>query len=476
MSQTSSSEKRYIGVDVGGTKIQATLITSSGKIIGGIRRETPRNVAPEMTQSVIEEAILELLANQSLGLKHISGVGIAVPGVVLQETGFVVVTPNMNLSGFDLGCRMKDRLNVPVAVGNDGNLGTLGECWLGSARNVDSAVGIFVGTGIGAGIVLDRRVWSGAAQGAAEIGHIVAKTPVENWRLSLGLKKNEKSGKEPPDFFKCGCGNLGCFESYASRTAIERFIREAVKSGAKSCITELCDANLSVIKSGAIAKALKANDKVVTAIMQYSAQIIGYACLTVRHMLDPEVIILGGGVIEACQQFMMPIIDSVITSDKLPVAETTRRILVSSLGDNAVVMGGVALVRSMNGANPLRQSRQNLPKYPNLRMMTNSVVHIADDPYSTDFYILPSGQIQPRTHLDKKNPDRFRLRDLQVIANEGVDLILFATSAPNNENVLSKKCHEFLYRRGIDYRILSQTEAVEVYNSVAARKSAIFHF
>ncbi len=232
---------------------------------------------------------------------------------------------------------------------------------------------------------------------------------------------------------------------------------------------------LNVIRSGAIAKALKANDPVVSAIVRYASQVIGYACLTVRHLIDPEVIVLGGGVLEACQKFMMPVIDAVVSNDQLPSAAKTRRILISSLGDDAVVLGAVALARNMGGANPLRRVKRLIPKYPTLHLMAENVIHIADVPYQEDFFVHSNASIQPRPQRPKKNPGGFRLKDLQAAARGGVDLMILATPAAG-EIALSGKCHDFLFRRGIDYRILPLDEAVQLYNSVAVRRSAVVHF
>ena len=463
--------KLYVGVDVGGTKIQASLITAPGSVIANNRRATPRDCSVEATLDAIENCVVELLQTQEMELADLATIGIAVPGVVEQETGHIVITPNMNLSDLELGQVMGDRFKVPVAIGNDCNLGTLGECWLGSGRNAKSCVGIFVGTGIGAGIVIDNQVFSGAGQAAGEIGHLVSRFPGDNWRTVLGIGKQIQS----LTLSRCGCGNYGCFETFASRTAMEHFIREAVVSGAKSSIVELCGGNLDVIKSGAIAKALKMNDKVVTTIVRYAAQVLGYTCLTVRHFFDPEVVVLGGGVIEACHKFMMPIIDAVINADQLPAAPGRRRILLSSLGDNAVVLGAVALARSMSGENPLRRGYRVLPKYPKLKLKDDGTLNVNLIPFSDDFLLLADGSVRRRPKLPKKHPDGFRLRELKTVAEGGIDLMVLATPRAGNVT-LSEKCHDFLSRRGIDYRILPTDEAVHVYNSATVRRSAVFHF
>ena len=473
----SMQQKHYIGIDVGGTKIQTSLVSDAGNVLANHRQETPRKCAADVTLQTIETAVKNLLQEQKLQPSELAGIGIAIPGVVQQETGFIVGTPNMNLAGIDLGSYMKSRFDLPIAIGNDCNLGTLGECWLGSGRNAASCVGIFVGTGIGAGIVMNNTVLSGAGLSAGEIGHIVVQTPCEDWRHRLH-RKQEKNVKTftPKHLPQCGCGNYGCFESLASRTAIERFIREALHHGEKSVLEKLNGGSLEVIKSGSLAKALKANDKVVTAIIHYVSQVIGCACLTVRHLLDPEVIVLGGGVMEACQKFMMPVIEAVVINDRLLAASSQRRILLSALGDDAVVLGAVALVRSMNGSNPLqKKTRRTIPHYPTLRLMAKNVIHIADKPYSKDFFILSDGSIVPREKLPKKDEDGFRLKDIEKAAQGGADLLILI-SPKAGELTLSGKCHDYLYRRNIDYRILPLEEGIKLYNSATVRRAAVIHF
>lgn len=209
-------DRLYLGVDVGGTKVQASLVRESGGIVQQERRPTPRTGGPEQVLAVIEKVIDDVLKKAKVATADLTALGIAIPGVVDPDSARVVVTPNMSLTGVAIGAHLEGRFHVPVAVGNDGNLGTLGETWLGSARQAPSAVGIWVGTGIGAGFVQKGRLWRGARESAGEIGHIV---------MQIGGPK-------------CGCGNRGCLEALASRSAIERDIREALAAGRTSVLAE----------------------------------------------------------------------------------------------------------------------------------------------------------------------------------------------------------------------------------------------
>src|SRR5271165_1799905 len=131
-------ERLYVGVDVGGTKIQASLVSESGAILGKQRQSTPRTGGPEQVLSMIETLIQEVLTQAKLETTDLTAIGVAVPGVVEPKTGYVVVTPNMSLTGISIGSHLEGRFHVPVAIGNDGNLGTYGEAWLGSARGTRS--------------------------------------------------------------------------------------------------------------------------------------------------------------------------------------------------------------------------------------------------------------------------------------------------------------------------------------------------
>lgn len=469
---TGPHERFYIGIDVGGTKIQASLVSETGTVCGVVRGATPRDCGPELTIDGIEHSARKLLEEQSRPLSDISAIGIAIPGVVEQETGNIVITPNMNLGGVPLGAIMSERFDIPVVIGNDCNLGTLGECWLGSARNSNSCVGIFVGTGIGSGIVVKGELFRGAAQSTGEIGHMVSQIPGQDWRGAFHMKGDHR--KDIPQLPLCGCGNRGCFETLAGRAAIERFIREGIEAGVKSDIVDICEGNLDVIRSGAIAKALKAEDKLVTAIIRYASGVIGYTCLSVRHLLDPEVIVLGGGLMEACHKYMMPIIEEIISNDKLTAAPSARRILLSSLGDDAVVLGAVALAQTLIGRSPFDRKNSAIPRYPNLKWLSEGKIMVDLVSVEKDFLIRSNGQYELRSKRPKDDPEGFRLKDVENASNGGLEELIFASDAVG-EVSLSAKCRDYLALRGIPYKILPIKDAIHAFNEATTRRAAIFN-
>lgn len=313
----------YVGIDIGGTKIHGALISSTGAIVARQRCSTPRKAKPKHIVKTIVALIDDLLSVKKMTMAGIRSVGIAVPGVVHPDSGKIIVTPNMCLTGSDIVTPLRKQLHCPIVLGNDVNLGILGEQWLGAARTVQNAVGIFVGTGIGGGIIHEGSLLYGAHYAGAEIGHMIVKM----------------NGP------RCGCGNRGCLEAVSGRRGIEREIRSAVKLGAKTVISKMLDGDLSVIKSKVLRKALEKKDTIAVNVMRSAATYLGYACVSIKHILDPEMIVLGGGIIEACGDFMVPIVEKIIDKDPFLSKYASCKVVTAELGDDAVVVGAVALAK-----------------------------------------------------------------------------------------------------------------------------------
>ena len=333
MASAKNDSKYYMGVDVGGTKILAALAKPSGKIVASKRCSMPRQGGSAAAIAAITGLMSDLL-DENGGVRRLEAIGLAVPGTVSSD-GTITFSPNTSLGGLKLRPRLEKRFGVPVEMGNDVNVGTMGEKWLGAGSAASSVVGIFVGTGIGGGIIIDNKLVTGWRGAAAEIGH-----------MQMQLH----------DGPKCGCKAFGCLEALASRTAIEREIRRAIRGGAKSLLTELVGKDLSRIRSGSLKKALEKKDRVVCDAMRSASEVIAKACINIRHLLDPELIILGGGVIEACGFFMMPIINRVLAADTLAAGTGLCKVVPSLLGDDAVVLGAVAMAQQAAGKKPLKKA------------------------------------------------------------------------------------------------------------------------
>lgn len=446
----------YLGIDIGGTKIQASVVAEAGAVLARERLPTPRGEDFSAVIDTVEQAALAALAKGKLGREQVSAVGVAVPGVVDPDSGQVVVTPNMNLTGVNIGAELKARLKVPVAVGNDCNLGALGEKWLGSARDAASVVAILVGTGIGGGFVRNGKLWRGAREAAVEIGHIVMQI----------------------DGPECGCGNRGCLEALASRSAIERDIRAAVAEGRPTVLTELCGGDLSVIRSNALRKALEADDALAHEVIERAARVLGHACLTVRHLIDPEVIVLGGGVVEACSEFLMPIVEQIVGDDRLPGARSGGQVLLSALGDDAVVIGAVALARRLVRRNPFKRKYAISPKYPQIVRYGFGEIVIGKKRYDRDVCISVYGKVKKRKKWIARelygDAHVLGARELEEICRGGPELLVVG-AGQNKLLELTDDAKRYLSQRSIKVEVLPTPEAVELYNKAPQRKAAMLH-
>jgi glucokinase len=446
--------KYYVGVDVGGTKIVAALVKPSGTVVARNRTSTPRETSTEGVVRAILDVIDQLLSDNKVKRKNVRGIGVGIPGVLDPDEGRVVMTPNMNLSGVDMGSRLKDHFRIPAVIGNDVNLGTLGEKWLGAARFAPSVVGIFVGTGIGGGVILDGKLLRGAREAAGEIGHLVMQVggPV------------------------CGCGNRGCLEALASRTAIERDIRAAVDAGKKTILTELVGKDLKVIRSRMLLRAVQERDPLVLKVLRDAARTLGYACLTVRHLLDPEVIVLGGGVMEACGDYMLPFIRETVASDALPGARPGGRVVRSALGDDAVVLGAVALAQEAAGRTPWKDEAADLPEYPALVAGGPKRVCVGNEEHKTDFFVRADGKVKDRDlKLIKEaygTTDEIGPEELAKVCQEQPDYLLIGTG-PKGEADVTAEGKKWLRTEGIAYESLPTPMAVQQYNRARGRKAAL---
>ncbi len=446
----------YLGVDIGGTKVQCSLVGESGEIVGREKCPTPRKGGPERVVAAIEKAMDDMVRKGGIDAGDLTAIGVAVPGVVDPDRGLVVVAPNMPLTGVDLGALLRARFKTPIVLGNDGNFGALGETWLGSARNAQSALYICVGTGIGSGLVQRGKLWRGDRESAGEIGHMIMQI----------------------DGPRCGCGGRGCFEALASRTAIERDLREAIAGGQKSALVELAGGDLSVIRSGMIRKALDAEDELVCRVMRRAAEVLGYACINVRHLIDPEAIVFGGGVIEACSDFIMPIVENIVGRDPLPGAREGGRVLLSALGDDAVVLGAVAEARKLVGRSPFKPRFHVKPIYPEITRYSFGEITVGQETFSRDVWITVGGKAKRRDEdIAKKHYGSSHTvgpKELEKVCRGGPEVV-FIGSGKQGKLELTDDARRFLTQRSIQCEIVPTPKAVESYNRSKLRKAALMH-
>ncbi len=326
MTDSSERKEHLVGVDVGGTKILAGLFDLQLQCRGRNKMSTKAERGPSAVIERIARCVEDVIDECDLSPKQIRGVGVGSPGSVDAENGRVIFAPNLGWEDVPLKKELEKQLDLPVYVENDCNSCILGiyESELESKpRNV---VGIFLGTGIGGGLILDGKLYSGSSRMAGEIGHMVLEV-------------------EGP---KCGCGNRGCFEALASRTAIFRRIQSAIKEGQKTALTGILGDDLKDMRSRDLLKAIKQGDKFVEKVIEEAAEYTGIAVANLINLLGPEVVVLGGGVIDALEDEMMAVIIETAMDYAFPGTAKGIKIVPTDLGDDAGITGGAVLARKLS--------------------------------------------------------------------------------------------------------------------------------
>lgn len=314
--------KYLISVDMGGTKILASVINSKEGIISREKKPTKIEDGQTAYETDLVSIINSVIEKSKLHKNQIAGIAIGVPGSVNPHTGVIGLAPNLGLENYNIKEMLGKHFDFPILVENDVNLAALGISSFGVAINHKNVLVVFIGTGIGSGIILDGKIYRGSNYFAGEIGHIPVKM----------------------DGPLCGCGKKGCFEALASRTAVVNNITSDINKGKESTLAELLKSGKR-IKSGALKNAVKSDDQVVTKRLSESCDVIGWVLAGQANMMNFDMIILGGGVIEALKKFMLPKIISSFDNYVLKDSGKDLKIVASKLGDDAAIYGGIPLAK-----------------------------------------------------------------------------------------------------------------------------------
>jgi len=263
------------GIDLGGTKIQTVVVDAKNEVLGESRRPTPEKGGPKDVAGEMAAALREAAEQAGLGTTDLAGVGVGSPGDADEKTG--VVSGARNLPGwkgaFPLGDDLSEELGVPVRIGNDVDGAVQGEFELGAGKPYDTILGIWWGTGVGGGLILDGKPWIGRGA-AGEVGHIVV----------------QRGGA------RCTCGRKGCMEAYAGRLAMEIKAREEVKGGAKTDLFKIMEERgRDRLTSGVWERALKHDDDLATKLIDRALKALGAGIASAVNLIDPEAVIIGGG-------------------------------------------------------------------------------------------------------------------------------------------------------------------------------------
>jgi glucokinase len=318
--------KNYvISIDMGGTKILAAAINSSEGVISRVKKPTDKDLSQNSYAKVLAQIVDETIKESGLKEGQIKAVCLGIPGSVNPYTGKISVAPNLGIKNLNIVDQLKKHISYPVLIENDVNLGALGIRHFGIGKNSRDMLVVFIGTGIGGALIFDGKLFRGANYTAGEIGHI---------RIVDGGPL-------------CGCGKHGCFEAVASRSAIVKAIQKDLKTN-KSVLKKLVEPG-KPIKSKALAAAVEKGDKIVIKHLSAACETIGYVLSDITNLLNLDLIVLGGGLIEALDYYMIPHIKESFNKNVLKASAKGLKILPTKLGDDAALYGGIALAEEFLG-------------------------------------------------------------------------------------------------------------------------------
>ncbi|MBP3924497.1 ROK family protein [bacterium] len=313
--------KNYsIGIDLGGTKILTGVVNrQTGEVVKYVKKKTKKEKGPKNIIGKITESIEELLDDDCINKDEISSIGLGAAGQIDRENGIIIGAPNLDCFDFEIKKKLAKNFEYPIYLGNDVEIATMGEMKFGAGKGYDDLVCIFVGTGVGSAIVKNGKIIKGATGTAGELGHIIV----------------DLNGRP------CNCGAHGCLEAYASRSAIETRIEGAIKKGRKSCIVEYLHDD-KPISSSMIRKSIERDDELVTQCVLEASEYLSGGIASVINFINPELIVLGGGLIDAVDFFYEKTIKKA-RAKSLPVPAQKIQFKKAALGDFSGIVGAAFL-------------------------------------------------------------------------------------------------------------------------------------
>jgi glucokinase len=315
MSKLSEPKQHVLAADLGGTHLRVAVVNSCGQVVAQVKQPTPRDSTdPETIVRAILEAV-ERVSNGEYGKP--AAASIVVPGAVDVDNAFVVQAPNLpSLTNFGLKSALETKLGLSVVLENDANAAAVGEMWLGAAKGCRDVVSVTLGTGVGGGIIMNGVLWRGAHGSAGEIGHTTV---------------------DPLGGLKCKCGNSGCLELFASATALTR-MTNAQRSEFPN--TKLPPGD--ELTAEMVYDAGKAGDELALSVFRQFGMYLGIGLANLINLLDPEVIVIAGGVVNGWTMFEKVMRDQV-NERSFRLAASRVRIVPAECGDNAGLLGAARL-------------------------------------------------------------------------------------------------------------------------------------
>lgn len=315
-----------ICLDVGGTKVLGAIFDEKKQIVYRLKkRSTEEGNSAQNVEKVIVSVVKEMMAASGIKKSQVRAVASCAPGVIDQDKGIVLFTPNLPWRNYNIKKSMEDQLGLPFFCGNDVNLGVLGEYKYGVARGYTEVVGFFVGTGMGGGLILNGELYTGNQFKGAEYGHMILD----------------------PEGPLCNCGQRGCLEAFSSKQGMSSYIRQQVSRGRESMMADaVAD---GVFRSKALKKALAAHDAVAEEAVDRACHYLAVATGNLINVFSPQLVVYGGGIIEAEGERFLKKILAEVDRYCMPSIRNTVELKNAELGDDSVIYGALALVEEHLG-------------------------------------------------------------------------------------------------------------------------------
>ncbi len=310
----------WIGFDLGGTKMLSVAYGPDWKVIGRKRRKTRGSEKNDSGIQRVGSTIDRLLAEHEISSDRIAGIGIGCPGPIDLDRGRVTMAPNLGWDDVDVADFLRNRFSCPAIVINDVDAGVFGEYMFGAAKGSRCVVGIFPGTGIGGGCVYQGRIFVGAGISCMEIGHT---------RISSGTRVS-------------GYKLAGTVEAEASRLAIAAEASKAAYRGDAPYLFKKAGTDVAEIRSGVLAESVEKGDTAIRALIEGAAEAIGIAVVNVVHLLAPDKIVLGGGLVEAMEELFVNKVTKTAKQRVMSAYRDRFEVVAAKLGDDAGVLGAAA--------------------------------------------------------------------------------------------------------------------------------------
>lgn len=317
---TSPRKKHWVGFDLGGTKMMSAVFSEEFRALGRKRRKTKGMEGAKAGMERIIETIRDALGEAELDNDDIAGIGIGCPGNVDLDRGIVLDTANLSWKNVHVKSILEDAFGAPTVILNDVDAGVYGEYRFGAGKNARCLVGVFPGTGIGGGCVYQGEIIRGKSMSCFEIGHM----------------------QVTPGGQICGCGRTGCLETEASRLAIATAAAAAAFRGEAPNLLKAAGTDVAAMRSSVLAEAINDGDKVVEQIVIRAARLIGSTVGNVVNLLAPDVVVLGGGLVEAMPQLFVDNVEEAARNRAAPTFSRSFKVAAARLGDEAVVRGAAA--------------------------------------------------------------------------------------------------------------------------------------